>query len=165
MFHSEDDWEYFSSGFIAKSFHILQSYKWISMVALLDKSDYWDGPTFGLEETITRNIRFSVADGARPWTGRFAGIQFNPGLRRLTDYRLIGPYGKFGQNVTELMISIEYLNMGFRVALLSEPAARHIGGKRHVIDPFQSSGIHFRLKHKVVKRWLKLQEYLGVCRK
>ena len=80
IFHCEDDWQFFRAGFIAESFAFLGASETVSMVALRALSDFKPG-RFGPDG-------LAVDISAYPC----AGLQFNPGLRRLGDYRKIGPY-------------------------------------------------------------------------
>ena len=157
VFHCEDDWEFFTNDFIEKSFAILESDEQLSMVALKDLTEY--GRTaFGKERTTTTGIRYRVADISHGWDGRFGGIHFNPGLRRMAHYRKVGPYAAIGNKVEEITVSEAYRELGHRIALLAEPAVRHIGEGRHVRDPFKPSGLVHRLKRSATKRWRKAQD-------
>ena len=161
VFHCEDDWEFFGTGFIKNSFDILQENEHFSMVGLRDHSEYID-LKIGPERVSTSGIRYRVLDGLHPWRDRYAGLHFNPGLRRMTDYRLIGPYSELGRDVNEATVSEAYLNLGYRVAMLAEPAVRHIGGERHIRDPFRPSRrFPYRIKRSTQKRWRMLQYRVG----
>ena len=125
VFHCEDDWEFYRTGFIRESFSVMQNDA-ISSVSLRDISDsepgFWN-PVYGGAHYI--------AD--RDVAGEFAGLQFNPGLRRMSDYLAIGPYGNLSSGWSEEAdVSMAYLRAGKRMALLRSPAVRHIGDGRHV---------------------------------
>src|SRR5262249_6240371 len=70
------------------------------------------------------------------WEGGWGHFAFNPGLRRLDDYRMIGSYGRFVGYETrfcgELKLSQVYRDLGYYVARI-DGACKHIGeGNRHV---------------------------------
>ena len=65
--------------------------------------------------------------------GEFAGLHLNPGLRRMSDYLVIGPYGRLPSGWSEEAdVSMAYLSAGKQMALLRLPAVRHIGDGRTV---------------------------------
>lgn len=156
VFHCEDDWEFYSDGFMEKSFSILKERDHISMVALRRLSDY-PPSLFGPLEISSTGIPYRIADSTIPFYGEAAGLHFNPGLRRMTDYRVIGPYVSTSAKPSEVSVSRAYLELGYRVACLDEPATQHIGAGRHVRDPFQSYGVFHRLGRSMRKRLLRLQ--------
>ncbi len=159
IFHCEDDWEFFASGFMEKSFALLKEDERLSMVSLRDVPDY-GGTEFGPERVTASGIRYRVANDYPRWETRFCGMSFNPGLRRMADYRRIGPYAGIGRQVQEVAVSLAYRDMGYRVGLIAEPAVRHIGGGRHISDPFDKRRLRYRLRRSVLKRWMKLQDRL-----
>ena len=63
------------------------------------------------------------------------GFSFNPGLKRMHDYHMLGcgGYARLGR---EHLIDAFYRDLGFRVVSLSsnddDGYVRHIGGARHV---------------------------------
>lgn len=61
-------------------------------------------------------------------------LDFNPGLRRLSDYKKIGPYSKIAPKentgMRECRIGQEYFKQGFRAATILEGYTYHIGGGR-----------------------------------
>ena len=125
IFHCEDDWEFFRTGFIHESFAVMQDGE-ISTVSLRDMSG------FPLDWLPVEDSHYVVnVDGPnqRP------GLNFNPGLRRMCDYRAIGPYGRIAPNSREKHVSMAYLSAGKRMAALQEPAVRHIGEGRHIGKP------------------------------
>lgn len=159
VFHCEDDWEFFATGFIRKSFELLMEDETLSMIALRDVSDYGQ-VSFGPERLSSSGIGYRVADASLRWQGHMSGLQFNPGLRRMSDYRRIGPYEKLAPIVREVTVSEAYRDMGLLVGLLAAPAMRHIGDGRGVPDPFQPRGLLYRMKRSARKRWLRLQDRL-----
>lgn len=59
----------------------------------------------------------------------WCGFSFNPGLRRLADYKLIGCYEN---NIHEGYISLKYKDLGFRAPILKKKHVEHIGWGRHI---------------------------------
>ena len=140
IFHCEDDWEFFRGGFIRESFSVMQDDE-ISSVNLRDISVF--PPGFWLP--VGDNYYLTNMDVA----GQYAGLCFNPGLRRMSDYRAIGPYGRLAPNSGERDVSIGYLSAGKRLAMLKYPAVQHIGAGRHV---GRSRALADRISRKIEKR-------------
>ena len=82
---------------------------------------------------------------------------YNPGLRRLSDYETVGPYGKIGTYGSEREVGAVYLGLGLQAAWLLPPAVRHIGKERHVGDAAKPHGTPYRLLRSVRKRMLLLK--------
>ena len=131
IFHCEDDWEFYRPGFMAESAVLLSRYPHVSMVGLRARDDL---------NPLMRDMPPQQADGVDFFFydplkhPEYFSHSFNPGLRRLADYRRIGPYAKLGY---EPDISYAFKKAGFRMAGLEKPAVRHIGWDRHIEDPFQ----------------------------
>lgn len=125
IFHCEDDWEFTRSGFIEASKEILTAHKEVWTVNL--RADDCNGhpvsgSIFGL--TLSPN-----------WSGGWGGMSFNPGLRRLSDYRKLGSYGRhlgYGTHgfEAELALSKSHLENGFRIGSLYDKYVEHIGEGR-----------------------------------
>lgn len=130
IMHAEDDWEFYRPSFIEESKKILEAYPDILMVWLRAHDDTNGHP-------IEKLPQYPFETLAWDYRG-YHGFTFNPGLRRLADYKLIGKY----QNVTpsvigkdwqgELKIGEFYKARGFRAAILPDGYVRHIGGERTV---------------------------------
>lgn len=125
VFHCEDDWEFHESGYLSASFNILCNNPDISMVAL--RSD-WNHPL--VDDPKGRG--FKIAEPY--WAGVWGGTCWNPGLRRLSDFRKFGSYGRhvgYGINGLghEKRWSQIHLDSGFRIAVL--PChVKHLGNDR-----------------------------------
>ena len=159
VFHCEDDWQFFRTGFIRESFELLMENETLSMAALRDVSDYRQ-VSFGPERLTSSGIGYRVADTSLSSQSHMSGLHFNPGLRRMSDYLQIGPYAKLAPIVREVTVSEAYRDMGLRAGVLAAPAVRHIGDGRHVRDPFQPTGFLYRMKRSARKRWRRLRERL-----
>lgn len=149
IFHCEDDWEFFSDGFIESSFAVLKEADRHSMAGLRIRSEFPPG-YMGPPLSTRSGVAYHLAD---PSVARmYAGLSFNPGLRRMRDYRIVGPYSEFQASASEFQVARCYLELDYRVAYLSEPAIRHIGVGRHVPDFNGSRTPLHRLRRSVRKR-------------
>ena len=123
IFHCEDDWVFTDYSFIEKSFKILEDDNTIIMVSLRDHND-----TMGHPIIILDNLDFDLLEYKNY---HYGGFSFNPGLRRLKDYKLIENYENIGH---ERDISNKYKELGFKAAILKTKYVEHIGWNRHVKD-------------------------------
>jgi hypothetical protein len=127
-FTLEDDWKFTREGFIEASMEVLEKDPKIAQVWLRDYKEANQHP-------IVWNPDYGVmkSDG-----GLWAGIGFNPSLKRKADYDLIGSYGKHTTFVrhrpwkAEADISQLYNRLGFKAAILPDAYITHIGAGRHV---------------------------------
>ena len=126
IFHCEDDWEFYASGFIEKSRQALEQDKSIVTVSVREHSN------FNIDKKqINGYYKF------KPSGSLFKSLTFNPGLRRLDDYKLFAPYCQYYIHelpyMAEDVISDMYFLKGFIAAIL-EPTGyvRHIGNLKHI---------------------------------
>ena len=120
IFACEDDWCFYKSGFIEKSLEILEKYPKILQVWLREHNDTNGHP-------IVKLPQFDVETMLNPW-GNWGGFSWNPGLRRLDDYKTLGhPYLYYGQ---EHIVSKAYMDLGFHSAITPEGYVKHIGWNR-----------------------------------
>lgn len=148
IFHCEDDWKFIKPNFIQDSKTILQEFPDCLMVHLRSHRDQWQEShnRSWIEET-----EYKLADlsywKTRPWIthdGGF-GFTFNPGLRRLADYKKVNGIrmpvvNRYGPNfnikdgcLIERTNAENYQKLGMWCASL-EPEGRveHIGWHRHI---------------------------------
>ena len=131
IFHCEDDWEFYRPNFIEDSKLILEQRPDILQVWL--RSYYHDiaihsGYHYLGERELVEGIPcYHVLSTKEGWYG----FSFNPGLKRLSDYKQIGQYGQFGG---EKALSIEYHRTGMKVLTLENDAVAHIGFGSHIED-------------------------------
>ena len=59
-------------------------------------------------------------------------FSFRPGVKRMSDYNLIGGYEKYKN---ELDIGVTYKKKGFYTVIIEDPAVEDIGLDRTIIDP------------------------------
>lgn len=129
IFHCEDDWEFYKSGFIETSLPVLKKNPQCIQVWLRELYDTNGHPLIYKDKLwqLTPN-----------YLGSWHGFSFNPGLRRLSDYRLIKNYSlhttfdKQRPWQSEASIGEIYKKLNFFAAILPEGYVRHIGSGRHV---------------------------------
>lgn len=124
VFHMEDDWEFYRSGFIEYSMAKLESNSKIINVWLREKDDTNGHPNYnGLMDLNYRG---------------WHGFTFNPTLKRLKDYKRIGSYGKYGRfnpdrpHESEKRIGKVYRNLGYHAEISEIGFVKHIGDGRHI---------------------------------
>ena len=65
--------------------------------------------------------------------GSWHGFTWNPGLRRISDYELVGPFNKIAPALKagerEMYVGIEFYRLGYIAAILPEGYCFHIGYK------------------------------------
>jgi hypothetical protein len=139
IFHLEDDWLFERPGFIEKSMEILRCEPlclqvWIRGFHAPDSHPILEEP-LSSSGVAWRKV-------ALGWRDIWNGFSFNPGLRRLRDYRLVGSYAsvveaaadRAGNN--EARLSDLYRRIGFFAAILWDEDkrgyVRHKGRGRQV---------------------------------
>lgn len=149
IFHCEDDWEFSRYGFVKESIALLEACPDASMICLRPRHEL--NPRIrDMPEMVVRGIRCFSQDPTRH--PEYFSHSFNPGMRRLADYRKLGPYAEKGR---EEDISYLFKKNGFRIYNLAEPAVCHIGGDRHVDDPTQpkrAKSFLPKLRRSIMKR-------------
>jgi hypothetical protein len=128
IFACEDDWEFYRSDFMDYSLDILEQYPSVLQVWLRAHND-----TNGHPLRYDYDPGFPILDPN--WSTGWRGFSWNPGLRRLSDWKGIGGYMKHWQeidNKTERYLSGYYAEIGLVAAILPEAGGyvRHIGGGR-----------------------------------
>lgn len=147
VFHCEDDWDFYRPGFIAESFAVLEACPDVSIVLLRPREEQNKLVRDAPSETVN-GVRLFFQDPAlHP---EYFSYAFNPGMRRMSDYHRVGPFGPIGY---EPDISYAFKKQGFRLANLEDGAVRHIGDGRHVEDP--------TLPKKARDPWAKLKRSIG----
>jgi len=130
IFHCEDDWEFYRSGFIEDSLTILEYDSKVKQVGLRSiQHDYViNHPTIVIDNKIlTINSQNCYMFQMHPdfKDEDWVTCSFNPGLLRKYDYDLIGTYNS--QANSEAGISLWYKNRGFYSIALENDAVKHIG--------------------------------------
>lgn len=133
VFHCEDDWEFYESGFIEHSLDILNIDQEILNVWLRGYDNYKivdNGHPVLLEIYEGKWRRLEPK-----FLGKFMGFTFNPTVKRMIDYAKLAPYSKYikkddryGGNV-EIYLNELYEKLGYySVVTLNEKGyVKHIG--------------------------------------
>jgi hypothetical protein len=139
IFHLEDDWEFWRSGFVEKSLSLLQSLPNCLQVYIRAVDDINGHPLApGLHQAGGQSYRRVEFGYINAWHG----FSFNPGLRRTADYRRLGGYGKHVRHDrdrpgnAEARLSRIYRDLGLYAVILAGDAGagyvRHTGDGRRV---------------------------------
>lgn len=128
IFHCEDDWRFFRPGFVEESLELLRFDPTISTVLCrrLGQNSLHD-----LIGDAPLRVHAGIRYRKRPLWAQWdwGGYSFNPGLRRLADYRRIGSFAKWS---TEKNASLFFKKLGMAVAALEEPACETTGRERRM---------------------------------
>lgn len=124
----EEDWQTYKSGYFAKAVEIMEREPKTLQVLFRHPSDNNGHPTlYGGNDYRYLSTNY-----------HWKGFSFSPSLKRLSDYKRIGSYGKHVKFepvtpwLSEQKIGQIYYRMGYRAAILKEGYVRHIGNLRHV---------------------------------
>lgn len=169
IFHCEDDWEFYKSGFMEVSLKILQANPRIFCVWLRAYNDTNGHP-------IDREIH-KAPDGtsyhlmSKGYKGVWHGFTLNPGLRRRIDCIVMGPYSELplahelpGRTRTaESDISIHYNRLGYSGAITActEGFVRHIGQDYHLANEWELRSVVWT-KNIIRRFFRKLKNYIDV---
>jgi GT2 family glycosyltransferase len=128
IFHTEDDWEFLRPGFIEDSMEILKKHPSIWTVSL--RANDCNGHPNGYEPEFP-----GIWMQEKNWGNGWGSMNFNAGLRRLSDYeRIEKNYYKIAGDAPapkpEWYLSITHRDMGYRIAVLPELTAIHLGEGR-----------------------------------
>lgn len=125
VFHLEDDWETYQDGAIKESIEILEKTPNVSAVMCRDHTP--------------RVYHMSDNPPYLNCWGGWGYYSFNPGLRRMSDYKEFfqSSFSKFTSSdglASERRINDFYREKGYRMALTPDPKGyiKHIGDGRHV---------------------------------
>lgn len=125
IFHSEDDWLFCGTEYIEQSIDILDSIPKIVNVNLRFRFDGEKGGDSPIEplQTTKNGTKYHLYE--LNYLNMWHGFSWNPGLRKLSDYNIIGRcYKNVGQ---EQHIGQLYKELGYRAACLESQHAKHIG--------------------------------------
>lgn len=129
IFHCEDDWQFLCGGFLEPSSELLDAFPHLSLISLRSRQEI----NHRVRNAPSRHhgqIEYFEADPRRH--PEYFGYSFNPGLRRMSDYRRVGPFASFQG---ERQISYCFKTLGYTMGFLEQPCVTHIGDERHVDDP------------------------------
>ena len=148
VFTCEDDWEFLSRGFISSSFTLMKEFDSCSTVSLQKPQP---GSIKYSNVAIARSgTPYRVARAIPRWP--YAGFFFGPGLKRMRDYKVVGPYANLGAKVGEGIVAQAYFDLGYRILTMNRQFIRHIGDDRHVHDPVREVGGVTKLKRSIRDR-------------
>lgn len=143
VFHCEDDWRFYRGGFIEDSLMLLDAFPEATMVGCrrMGGDGGHDRLMLAAPVEAYRNVAFRRVDTKAfpPW----GGYSFNPGLRRLADYREVAPVARFK---SEADVSRYFAGRGRMVLQLEHSACETIGKGRHVADPTRPDSFRQKLK-------------------
>ena len=131
IFHCEDDWSFYRPGFIEDSMKVMGTD--VKMIQVWLRSFHHDiaihSPYHFLKERkqIDDVYYYPLGSEKEDWQG----FSFNPGLKRVFDYRLIESYSSFP---SEKELSRHYAQLGYFAAILENDAVLHTGFGEHVED-------------------------------
>lgn len=151
VFHCEEDWEFYKSGFIEASLIVLQSDETILQAwirpkndRILNQIDKDIQEIKGIRVRKVLPVSFMVKgggpQGANLIVKDYMGFSWNPGLKRMTDYNLLGT-GGYLKKGAEHQVDAFYRShkKGFKIVSISsnddEGYVKHIGWGRRAGDP------------------------------
>jgi hypothetical protein len=177
IFHCEEDWQFYKSGFIEDSKKVLERSRHILQVWIRAIDDTNQHP---IEKSIqsASGVKFKYVTTG--YQNRWHGFSFNPCLKRLSDYKLIGSYANKNREhglATELTLSKLYFEMGYFAAIINGKGyVKHIGDNSHVarnlkeqpqracfIIPYRTRETHLNKFIPHLKQYLKAKEYKNYC--
>ena len=124
IFHCEDDWYFYRSGFMEKSLEILLDNSMVVNVNIRERNNGDRGSFHPIDnnELVTKyGVKYFLY--SQNYLGEWHGFSWNPGLRRKSDYNIIAPYKQY---VNEQGVGSKYKELGFRSACLDMSYCKHI---------------------------------------
>ncbi|MCF5711208.1 glycosyltransferase family 2 protein [Pseudomonas tremae] len=132
VFHCEDDWDFYRPHFIEESMTLL-TYDPQALQVWLRSYNHdlrIHSPYVYLNEReVVDGIPFYRLGSSKP---EWQGFSFNPGLRRLADYRQHAPYSGHGG---EKKLSQLFASQNRYALILENDAVLHTGFGEHVVVP------------------------------
>jgi GT2 family glycosyltransferase len=124
IFHCEDDWEFFDTGFLSLSKALLEERSDIVNINLRVRFDGEKGSMHPITEMKTTLNGVNYHEYYLDYLGAWHGFSWNPGLRRKKDYDRIGSYKEYGE---ESKVGNKYKELGYVAACLEKSYCKHIG--------------------------------------
>jgi len=139
VFHCEDDWLFDgNANFLEESLDVLEDQQQLVHQIGLREHDgkLCGGLLVGAPRVTRKSVEYRLIVPSNGWSG----FSWNPGLRRIADYKRMFPggYSAFkqhkepagpfeGSGEVELRCSVHAQSLGYRAAILEHPACHHIG--------------------------------------
>jgi len=124
IFHLEDDWEFYDSGFMEQSLDLLENIPNIVNINLRKRLDGSRGSMHPINPkqliTVNGTIYYTYQYN---YNNVYHGFSFNPGLRRISDYKILGLYQNYGSE--EAIGDFYHLN-GYQAACLQKSYCYHL---------------------------------------
>jgi hypothetical protein len=133
VFHCEDDWEFYCSGFIELSMDILQKNEKISQVVLRSYSDYIRNYNLIIHDPVDNYRKITQPNLQQIYS-------FNPSLKKINIQFLNIPYEDWDDEFT-IQTKINELDLFAVVTTNSNGFVKHIGWESHIKE---SSDIKYR---------------------
>jgi hypothetical protein len=131
MFKTEDDWEFYRSGFIERSIEILELLPDVMHVWLRERNDTNGHPVEPGIKNAGSVPYYVISQG---FLGTWHGFTFNPSLWRKSDYDIFAPFvniaGSGNMGTQEMNIGEWYYRIGKRAVILHSGYVKHIGWGR-----------------------------------
>ncbi|MEC4113566.1 glycosyltransferase [Myroides pelagicus] len=128
IFHCEEDWIFYKTGFIEDSIAVLENYPKVINVWLRERTDTNHCKVLDTFEEFNNHklYRFDLVDKPEPFA-----FTFNPTVKRMTDYKMIeGGYANSGM---EDSISSFYEERGYYAVIFENGYVKHEGWHRRVL--------------------------------
>jgi glycosyl transferase family 2 len=134
IWHTEDDWETISDDAIRKSLDLLKCDGKICNVNTRIRFDGEKGSMHPIEPLQKTRNGTEYHNYVVGYEGIWNGFSWNPGLRRLSDYKTLG---NFQQYKNEQGVGQKFKDLGFHASCLKDAYCKHIGTYSHTPKPNQ----------------------------
>lgn len=118
IFHLEDDWAFFNTGFITPAATLLAEKPQIFQVSFRRRNDGSKGAQHPVSTGVmTSESGIEYLLYQPNYLGVYHGFSFNPNLRRLIDYQAFAPYKQYGGG--EEVLNAVYNKADFKFVCLN----------------------------------------------
>jgi hypothetical protein len=131
IFHCEDDWEFYNSGFIGDSRSVLETEPKCACVWIRHPNDRHGHTVLPIMKLTKKRVRYQQL--AHRYKGDWHGFTWNPGLRRLSDYLAMGKFSDMCEwrsddhYHSEKQFNRKYYEAGYVAMTLCRGFVKHIG--------------------------------------
>jgi hypothetical protein len=161
IFHCEDDWRFFRSGFIEESLLLLKHIPKITAVLCRRPGQNLSIDRIFLKSPLQSLAHVHYRIPSPCLVPDWLGYSFNPGLRRLSDYELLGSFSKRGH---EIDASLYFKLRGRMVAVLDDPACETSGRERRLPKQAAHRSLRARMQSIGAKWRYQLTNWLDFAR-